>query len=133
MWKVVAMGHVALMLFLVSARLWHPAVGPPMWYAVGIGFIGGVWMWQLSRRRHFILVSPDSIRIVGRSSTPEVYRMSDVAKAQWSFVSGDVRIERADESEITTIKRRFLGSNLRMLRLVKTIRRYTRAEVEVIR
>ena len=130
-WKIMAGAHVVLMLIVFGSRVWPIAFAPPVWFGIGVGLIGAVWMWQLSRRKHVILVSRDCIRIVGRHATPEVYRIADVADVKWSFVSGEVRIERADGTEIATIEKRFLGSNFRMLKAVRLIRQYVAEQIEV--
>jgi len=55
--------------------------------------------------------------------------MLDVGDARWSFVTGDILIERPDGSELTTIKGRFLRSSLRVMKLAKTVRQLRAATV----
>jgi hypothetical protein len=64
---------------------------------------------------------------VGRREEDEVYRISDVGQIKWDLVTGDILIERSDGTELTAIRRKFLASNLRARRMVKTVREYADA------
>jgi len=101
-----------------------PAFG--LWVPIGLAVIACGWFWNLRKRRHFILVSRKTIRILGRKTSPEVYAMSEVAGIKWDFVTGEIILERSDGSQLVTINRRFLASNIRARRMVKTVESYLR-------
>ncbi|MCH7838964.1 MAG: hypothetical protein IID38_01830 [Planctomycetes bacterium] len=67
--------------------------------------------WHAARLGNAILVSQRTIRILGRTTEPEVYDISDVGQAKWSFVNGAVTIQRTDGTLLTVIRVGFFRSN----------------------
>lgn len=99
------------------------APGTPWTLAIPAGGLAGA-LWRLLRRpARAILVSPRTIRILGRCLEQEVYRVSDIGRARWSFTTGTVVIERPDGTELTRISPRFLGSTFTMLRVARAIKK----------
>lgn len=77
--------------------------------------------WRARWKGRAILVSQRTIRILGRTTEPEVYDISDVGQAKRSFVNGAVTIQRTDGTLLTVIRAGFLGSNNSARRLAATI------------
>jgi len=89
--------------------------------AAGVLFMVAVFWWRARWRGRAILVSQRTIRILGRTTEPEVYDISDVGQAKWSFVNGAVTIQRTDGILLTAISAGFLGSNRIARSLAATI------------
>lgn len=124
LWKIMAILHGALALFGVGLVVLRPGGNSNLWMPLVYGVIGLVWLWHTRKPKRIILVSPNTIRIVDRYKPVEVYHMHDVGRISWRFVNGDVDIERHDGSELRTIPKRFLGSDVRMIKMVKLVKRY---------
>jgi hypothetical protein len=123
-WKALAIANGLLALLGIALCVWRSRPSVFIWIPLGCGVIAACWVWKLSRRKHVVLVSRSTIRIMGKTPGAVVYRMEDVGQISWSFLSGDIHIKRPDGSELTTIKRRFLASHLQAWRMVKIVRRY---------
>ncbi len=98
---------------------------PEAWYlgmCAGSMLLSVVFMWWRAKRQgRAILVSQRTICIVGRDTEPEIFDLSDVGQAKWSFVNGAVTIQRTDGTELTVIRVGFFRSNRIARRLVATI------------
>lgn len=126
-WKLLALANVAMLVLSIVALLWRGATSGGIWLIALFATMSAGWIWNVLAKRSVVLVSPRTIRILKRGKEQQVYAIADVGQIKWSFVTGDIVIERSDGTQLTTIKQRFLGSNLTARRVVKTVREYVDA------